>query len=995
MLRSKDVAPYFSFYRRNMQQIKVYKGCVHLLESAEEASAWLKEREDGSMVTFDWETTGLEYDAIPLGLSLHQRGVSPCFIPVDYFFDKGIPMEVLADICNREFKRLRLIAHNAKYDSMINVMNGIKDENCNIIADTLIMIHLYDPSLDKQLEKRVKADFGYDKPTFEKISGKKWNKINWAKDGNELLPLLAGYAGEDTYWETQMYYMYKPLLDEDAWKILRKIEMPLIKILRDAKIRGVKIDVGLLEDMRVEAGQKLVDYKENIYEAAGCVFNLNSNPQKQKVFFEKLKLPVISRTKSGAPSTDSKSAEEWAEMGYPIGEALVAYSELQKLMSGYLIPIPELLDDDCVLRGDLNSCGTKTGRMSSSNPNLQNQPNNHDFPIRCAFVPRPGYVFVNYDYSQLELRVMAHMSKDAKFMDIFLHGRDPHGEVAKSCGITRKQAKCVNQNTLIYTDKGVVRIGDISSCRREDTFDAPLIKEVYNGTRMIGVNSFYSNGMHNTLGVITKRGIVRCSEEHKFLLTDGQLKRAADLKVGDELIDNSPLRYSGEEAFISCNPFFDGGETLSIKMDEQWAYIAGVLTGDGCFSQKHIGVAAGNGRFFRAWRETLKSEFAKKGLPLTSRSNANYLYLGSSRFVKFMIPFGLSDERGVKNFKIPMWVINGSIDIRKNFLGGLIDTDGTVDERGTTSICTKSIQLAEDLCFLLNSIGYDYGVECCWNKTYNRYYYRIHIFSTSLADLLDSSVLRCPHKIISLTERVARVGKGATKKANKVLQVLSLGQDYLCDLNVDSEDHLYMTGTLVTLNTMNFGVLYGMGPDKYERTFNVSRERALQMIDDYHNTYEGFAKWKTATENYAKKYGYVKNLFGRIRRFTEATKNPFEGIDKKKFFSELRQSVNTIIQGTGADIVKLATVAMCKKFEELNLDAHFLLQVHDEVLIEARIDQMREIERVVIDCMENTVKLDVPLIADGKILANWGEMKETDIPSLPDRFDYSLYSTIL
>ena len=618
-----------------MQRIEVHKGNVLLLESVAEVSEWFSKCEDNSILTFDWETTGLEYDAIPLGLSLHQRGMSPCFIPLDYFFDKGISMEDLADICNTEFKRLRLIAHNAKYDSMINVMNGIKDENCNIVADTLIMVHLYDPSLEKQLEKRVKADFGYEKPTFEKISGKKWNRINWAKDGNELLVHLAGYAGEDTYWTTQLYYKYKPMLDSDAWKILNKIELPLIKILRDAKIRGVQINLSMLKDMRVEAERKLVDYKEAIYEAAGCVFNLNSNPQKQAVFFDKLKLPIISTTKSGAPSTDSNSAEEWAAMGYPIGEALVAYSELQKLMSGYLTPIPEMLDDDCVLRGDLNSCGTKTGRMSSSNPNLQNQPNNHDFPIRCAFVPRPGYVFVNYDYSQLELRVMAHMSKDKKFIDIFLHGRDPHGEVAKDCGITRKQAK-----------------------------------------------------------------------------------------------------------------------------------------------------------------------------------------------------------------------------------------------------------------------------------------------------------------------------------------------------------------------VMNFGVLYGMGPDKYERTFDVSRERALQMIDDYHKTYAGFAQWKTSTENYAKKHGYVKNLFGRVRRFTEATKSPFAGIDKRKYFSELRQSVNTIIQGTGADIVKLATVAMCKKFKELGLDAHFLLQVHDEVLIEARIDQMREIERVVIDCMENTVKLDVPLVADGKILSNWGEMKDEDIPSLPDRFDVSLCTTL-
>lgn len=968
------------------------------MESADELERFLSSLEGNSILTEDWETTGLDYDAIPLGLSLHQRGKNATFVPIDYFFSKGLPMEVVAEKCNRHFKRLRLIAHNVKYDSMINVMNGIKDESCNFIADTLVMVHLVDPTLDKQLEKRVAEDFGYKKKTFEEIlaeeyNGKKlkWSNIDWAVMGDELLPLLAGYAGEDTYWETKLYYRYKDALDSDAWKIHNKIEMPMIKILRDAKIRGVLIDVPLLLDMGKVAQEKLEQAMENIYDVAGCTFNLNSPKQKQKVFFEKLKLPIISYTKKGQPSTDSDSAMEWAAMGYPIGKALVEYSELQKLLSGYINAIPNLVDEHNVLRGDLNSCGTRTGRMSSSNPNLQNQPNNHDFPIRDAFIPRPGYVFVNYDYSQLELRVMAHMSKDEKFMHIFLTGGDPHGDVATRCGITRKQAKCVNPNTLIYTDSGVVRIGDVSSCRLEDTFDAPTIRKVYNGATMIGVNSFYSNGVNETLGIVTKRGIVRCSEEHRFLLADGTLKRATDLHIGDELAENATLSYKGSETFISYNPFFEDGEAFSIKMDEQWAYIAGVLTGDGCFSQKHIGIAAGSGRFFKTWRDTLRKEFAKKGLPLTERSNANYLYLGSSRFVKFMIPFGLSDERGVKNFKIPTWVLNGSIAMRKNFLGGLIDTDGTVSEDGTTSICTKSIQLAEDLCFLLNSIGYDFGVECSWNKTYAKYYYRIHIYSTSLSDLLESEVIKCIHKVASLTERVSRLGKGATKKPNRVLQVLSLGCDYLCDLNVASEDHLYMTGTLVTHNTMNFGVLYGMGPDKYERTFGVSHERALQMIDDYHRTYTGFARWKTSTENYAKKNGYVKNLFGRKRILSEAAKNPYSGsVDKRKYFGELRQSVNTIIQGTGADIVKLATIAMCKRFEEENLDAHFLLQVHDEVLIEARIDQMFEIEKVVIDCMENTVKLDVPLIADGKILAKWGEMKLDEVESYPFRFNYAL-----
>jgi DNA polymerase I len=195
---------------------------------------------------------------------------------------------------------------------------------------------------------------------------------------------------------------------------------------------------------------------------------------------------------------------------------------------------------------------------------------------------------------------------------------------------------------------------------------------------------------------------------------------------------------------------------------------------------------------------------------------------------------------------------------------------------------------------------------------------------------------------------------------------------------------------------MNFGVLYGMGPEKYMKTFGVTKERALQMIDDYHRTYDGFARWKTATENYAKKHGEVRNLFGRRRLLSEAAKNPYSGVvDKRKYFAELRYAVNTIIQGTGADIVKRATIAMCNEFERRNLDAHFLLQVHDEVLIEARIDQMFEIEQVVVNAMEHTTELDVPLIADGKILAKWGEMKDDSVVSLPFRLDYSLLSGIL
>lgn len=618
-----------------MKKLPVYKGHVNLLEDSEELYKYIRSIDPGELLVNDWETTGLEHDALPLGLSLCARDKPPIFAPTDYYFTDGMPMTEIADVCNECYPDYKLIAHNAKYDSMINVMNGIKDECCNWYADTLIMVHLVDPNLDMNLEKRVAADFGYEKQKFEKLCGKRWNKINWASEGDALLPILAAYAGEDTYWELKVYEKYRPLMNPRMWKMLQDMEMPLVKILRDAKIRGVVIDVPLLKEMGVEVDKRLSQYIQEIYDECGCVFNINSTPQKQKVFFEKMDLPVISTTKTGGPSTDAKTAASWAESGYRIGELLVKYSELQKLNSGYIKSIPNLVDKHNVLRGDLNSCGTVTSRFSSSNPNLQNQPNNHDFPIRQAFIPRPGYCFLNYDYSQLELRVMAHMAPDPVFKKIFWSGGDPHAETAQLLNTTRRNAK-----------------------------------------------------------------------------------------------------------------------------------------------------------------------------------------------------------------------------------------------------------------------------------------------------------------------------------------------------------------------TCNFGVLYGLGIPNFARRFKTTNAEAQKIIDRYHDTYYGYAKWKVRTEEFVQKHGYVETLFGFRRLLPEAMKSPFKRTPYA-FYEALRQACNTIIQGTGAGIVKLATIAAVKSFKKAGLDCHFLLQVHDELLFEVRIDQALEAERLLIDAMENTVKLDVPLTVDGKILANWGEMKDDDIPSLPYRFDYSLYASLL
>lgn len=173
---------------------------------------------------------------------------------------------------------------------------------------------------------------------------------------------------------------------------------------------------------------------------------------------------------------------------------------------------------------------------------------------------------------------------------------------------------------------------------------------------------------------------------------------------------------------------------------------------------------------------------------------------------------------------------------------------------------------------------------------------------------------------------------------------------------------------------VNFGVLYGMGPSKLAHSLGISEMKAKQIIEGYEKTYEGYRHWKKQTEEFAKRNGYVKNLFGRIRRLPGASSE-----NKALFFGALRRACNTVIQGSSADIIKLAMIKLAEELKKVN--GHLLLQVHDELLIEVPIERAIEAYAITKDVMENTTKLSVPLEADGKIITDWSQMKG-DYPSL-------------
>lgn len=943
-----------------MIKIPVFKGVVQLLESIGEVKEYFSKCEEDKLLAFDWETTGLEYDAIPLGLSLHQKGVGACFIPVDFFFSKGVPMNELAEVCNERFPHYKLIAHNAKYDTMINKMNGIKDECYKIFADTLVMVHLVNPSLDKQLEKRVAEDFGYVKKTFKEICGKAWNKINWSVEGDSLLELLAGYAGEDTYWTTKVFYKYNPLMDEDAHRIHDRIELPLIPILRDAKIRGVLIDVPLLKEMGEQITAELPKILDEVYDECGCVFNLNSAKQKAAVFFDKMKLPIVSYSKkTGAPSTDAATFEEWDSMGIRVGALMNEYSELNKLYTGYVKAIPNLVDEHSVLRGDLNSCGTKTGRFASTGPNLQNQPNNYHFPIREAFVPRPGYKFVNYDYSQLELRVMAHMSKDERFMDIFLHGRDPHGEVAKACNITRKQAKVMNFGVLYGMGIGkYMRTFNVSKERAIEMIDS--YHKSYIG---------FAHWKEATENFARKHGYVKnlfgrirvFKETTKSKFTRNEAMYYAELRQAVNCVDTETEIFT-KRGWLHYDEVHEGDIALTYNGDKdvmEWQpimevvrmpYVGNMISMEG---DTHSSLSTPNHRWFV--RDNSSG-------PCVTRDSEFILDMSKKGSYRFPLCASIMSED------------NSDFSDEWLELFGVFITDGFHESLHQIGICQSSSCRKkgniERIQYLIEKVGDEIVRERnhSWGKYDACHYWTLRGEFTEWCKVVTNQKKRIMDMswVYSLSQR----------QANKLLDGIILGDGFKsrnCKTTYIGNIHKYMVDFYSEVAILS-GKSYGISipsKDSKNRDYVIS-------IKSRRNVYCGLLKRRKVHYNGIVWCPRVENQSFLMRRN-----------------GKVCITRNTIIQGTGADIVKLATIAMCRKFKELNLDAHFLLQVHDEVLIEVREDQMMECEKVVIDCMENTVKLDVPLIADGKILANWGEMKNDDIVSYPYRFNYGLVMGVL
>ena len=319
--------------------------------------------------------------------------------------------------------------HDIKFDWQVLRRAGV--ELAGVAYDSMLASFVLDSGRRSHtIDTLCLEHLGRAMQTYQDLAGKGKSEIPFAE---VAIPLAANYCGADSSTVLALHRFFEPMLTEmNLEALLRDIEMPLVEVLADMEWQGITIDLAVFRRLSDELGKDLRRLEQEIARVAGTDVNLNSPRQLASILFEKHQLPVLKKTKTG-PSTDADVLEQLAAMGHELPRLILEYRELQKLKSTYVDTLPQRINRRTGrIHTSFNQAGAATGRLSSAEPNLQNIPirTSRGEAIRAGFVPREGWVFLVADYSQIELRIMAHLSEDPAFIEAFRQGGDIHRQTA-------------------------------------------------------------------------------------------------------------------------------------------------------------------------------------------------------------------------------------------------------------------------------------------------------------------------------------------------------------------------------------------------------------------------------------------------------------------------------------------------------------------------------------------------------------------------------------
>ena len=443
--------------------VPLIRGEYQTVTTEAQLDTWLALIDAAALTSVDTETTSLEpMTAQMVGISLSVEVGKGAYIPVAHRY-AGVPEQLPRELVLEKMKAWLenpdkpKVGQNLKYDSHIFANHGVTLRG--IVHDTLLQSYVFESHKPHDMDNMALRHLGYTTIPFVEVCGKGAGQICF--DQVEL-GRATEYAGEDSDITLRLHQAMKGHVESDPKLefIYRQIELPTSVVLQKIERNGVLIDAALLDVQSGELGARIMELEQKAYELAGGPFNLGSPKQIGEIFFVKLQLPVIKKTPTGAPSTDEEVLQKLAE-DFPLPKILLEYRGMSKLKSTYTDKLPKMVNRDTGrVHTNYAQAVAVTGRLSSNEPNLQNIPirTKEGRRIREAFIAAPGNVIVSADYSQIELRIMAHISEDEAMLRAFAEGEDIHRATAAEIfgvapgevqGEQRRYAKVINFG-LIY-----------------------------------------------------------------------------------------------------------------------------------------------------------------------------------------------------------------------------------------------------------------------------------------------------------------------------------------------------------------------------------------------------------------------------------------------------------------------------------------------------------------------------------------------------------------
>ncbi|MGB0941458.1 MAG: DNA polymerase I [Marinomonas sp.] len=539
----------------------------------EHFAIWLDKIQQAPLFALDTETTSLNYMAAELvGLSVSVEAGKAAYIPVAHDYE-GAPEQLDRDWVLAQIKPVLedasqlKVGQHLKYDA--NVLANYDIELKGIEFDTMLESYIFNSTANRHdMDSLAKKFLSHKSVSFEEIAGKGAKQ----KTFNQIdLEEAAFYAAEDADITFRLHQAIWTKLEKtpELVSVFKEIELPLVPVLAKMEQTGALIDPDLLHEQSSEIATRLEELEIKAHEVAGQAFNLSSPKQLQEILFVKLELPVLKKTPKGQPSTAEPILQELA-LDYELPRLIMEHRSLSKLKSTYTDKLPEMIQKTGRIHTSYHQAVTATGRLSSTDPNLQNIPirTAEGRRIRQAFIAPEGYKLIAADYSQIELRIMSHLSQDPGLLEAFANNKDVHKATAAEVfevaldevtGEQRRRAKAINFG-LIYGMSAFGLAKQLGIGRPEAQKYIQRYFERYPGVRTY---------MENTREMAREKGYVETLFGRRLYLPDIKASNAMMRQAAERTAINAPMQGTAADiikrAMIEMHAWLKDTE-LDIKM---------------------------------------------------------------------------------------------------------------------------------------------------------------------------------------------------------------------------------------------------------------------------------------------------------------------------------------------------------------------------------------------------------------------------------------------